>query len=177
MRVHSRVYLLEFRCDLAGKFLKLSVTKEGYRTFVIFPAGWNDKGWGRIFTAIKDIVGQSSVEPNVNPKGNGYQLLKAKRGDVGAPPPPPPLGCCPHCGFRCEPACFLRSFASALSPVPFNKNAGSSAQGISPDKPCSSVEAHGLVGTHALPIMFANTLGNFGDLSTIRCMLGDALWV
>ena len=53
--------MLEFGCDLAGKFLKLSVTKEGYRTFVIFPAGWNDKGWVRIFDAIADILGQSSL--------------------------------------------------------------------------------------------------------------------
>jgi len=39
MRLLLRVYLLEFRRNLVGKFLKLSVTKEGYRTFVIFPAG------------------------------------------------------------------------------------------------------------------------------------------
>ena len=35
-------------------------------------------------------MGQSSVERNLNKKGNGHQLLKAKRGDVGALPPPPP---------------------------------------------------------------------------------------
>ena len=51
-------------------------------------------------------MGQSSLEPNVNRKGNNYQSLKAKRGDVGASPPPPPLGCCPQCGFKGEPACF-----------------------------------------------------------------------
>ena len=79
-------------------------------------------------------MGQSVVEPIVNQKGNGYQVLKAKRGDVGAPLPPPPLGCCPQCGFRGEPFCFLRSFASVLAPMPFNKVAGSSVQGLSPGK-------------------------------------------
>jgi len=110
---------MEFRCNL----LKLSVNKEGYKTVVIFPAGWNDKGWDRIFSAIEDIVGQSSLER----KGNSYQSLKAKRGDVGAPLPPPPLGCCPQCGFRVKPACFLRFFVGALSSSPLIKGAGSSA--------------------------------------------------
>jgi len=107
MKLHSRFFMLEFRCNLAGKFLKLSVTKEGYRTFVIFPTGRNEKGWDRIFKAIEDIVGQSSLEPDVYRKGNSYQSLKAKSGYVGALPPPPPSGCCPQRGFRGEPACFL----------------------------------------------------------------------
>ena len=71
-RLLSRVYLLESRRNLAGKFLKLSVTKEGYSTFVIFPAGWNEKGWDKIFAAIEDIVGQFSMEPNLKLKGNGH---------------------------------------------------------------------------------------------------------
>ena len=39
MRLHSRIYKLEFKSNLTGKFLALSVIKEGNRTFVIFPAG------------------------------------------------------------------------------------------------------------------------------------------
>ena len=55
--------MLESRSNLAGKFLKLSVSKEGRRAFVIFPAGWNDKGWVKIFDSIAGILGQSSLEP------------------------------------------------------------------------------------------------------------------
>ena len=101
MRLLSRVYLLEFRRSLAGKFLKLSVTKEGHSAFVIFPAGWNEKGWHKIFSAIEDIVGQFSVDSNLGKEGNGRQMLMTKRGDVGVPPPPPPpLGCCLQCGLE-----------------------------------------------------------------------------
>ena len=107
-------------------------------------------------------MGQFSMEPNLNKKGNGHQLLMAKRGDVGVPPPPPPpLGCCPQCGFRGEPACFLRSYASALSLVPVNKDAGLSTQGMSVDKPFSSVEAQGLAGNQAVPKMFDVNFGQF----------------
>ena len=40
--------MLEFKSNLARKFLKLSVSKEGNKAFVIFPVGWNDKGWVKI---------------------------------------------------------------------------------------------------------------------------------
>jgi len=39
MRLCSRFYVLEFKSNLGGKFLKLSVSKEGNRAFVIFPTG------------------------------------------------------------------------------------------------------------------------------------------
>jgi len=35
------------------------VIKNGRRSFVIFPAGWNDKGWARIFKSLAEIVGPS----------------------------------------------------------------------------------------------------------------------
>lgn len=37
--------------------------KEGNKTFVIFPAGGNDRGWVKIFDSVGEIVGQSSLEP------------------------------------------------------------------------------------------------------------------
>ena len=39
MRLHSKIYMSEFKSNHAGKFLQLSVIKEAIRTFVIFPAG------------------------------------------------------------------------------------------------------------------------------------------
>ena len=111
MRLSSRLYVLEFKSNLAGKFLKLSVSKEGNRAFVIFPAGWNDKGWVRIFEAIPVILDQSSLEPDLHRKRNSDQAMKSRRDVVGALLPPPSLGCCPQCSFAREPARFLRSFA------------------------------------------------------------------
>jgi len=89
MRLSSRLYVLEFKSNLAGKFLKLSVSKEGNRAFVIFPAGWNDKGWVRVFEAIVVILDQSSLEPDLYWKGNSDQAMKSKRDAVGVFPPHP----------------------------------------------------------------------------------------
>jgi len=49
--------MLEFKSNLAGKYLQLAVIKEGSRTFVIFPAGWNDRRWIKIFDSVAEIVG------------------------------------------------------------------------------------------------------------------------
>jgi len=57
MRLSSRLYVLEFKSNFAGKFLKLSVSKEGNIAFVIFPAGWNNNGWVKIFDSIAGILG------------------------------------------------------------------------------------------------------------------------
>ena len=40
----SSIFLLESKRNRAGKFLQLSVINKGKRTFVIFPAGWNERG-------------------------------------------------------------------------------------------------------------------------------------
>jgi len=126
MRLLSRLYMLEFKSNGAGKFLKLSVSKEGNRAFVIFPAGWKNKGWDQVFDSIAGILGKSSSMPAVQRKGKGNQSFKSRSGLVDAPhsppPPPPPLGCCPQCGFKGAPACFLRSFANVLSPSPSSKD-------------------------------------------------------
>jgi len=99
MRVSSRLYVLEFKSNLAGKFLKLSVSKEGNKAFVIFPAGWNDKGWVKIFEAGTSILGQSSLEPVFHRKGNNTQALKSRRDAVGAPPSTTTLGLLPSMRF------------------------------------------------------------------------------
>jgi len=99
MRVSSRLYVLEYKCNIAGKFLKLSVSKEGNRAFVIFPAGWNDKDWVIIFEAIFVILDQSALELDLHWKGISDQALRSRRDAVGALPLPLPLGCCPQCGF------------------------------------------------------------------------------
>jgi len=128
MRRSSTFYVLEFKCNLAGKFLKLSVSKEGNRAFVIFPAGWNDKGWVRIFEAIPVILDQSSLELDLHRKRNSDQAMKSRRDALGALPPPPSLGCCPQCSLAGEPARFLRSFAGVLSSSPSTKVVGLSSQ-------------------------------------------------
>ena len=38
MRLHSRIYMLEFKSNHAGKFFQLSVIKEAIRTFHYFPS-------------------------------------------------------------------------------------------------------------------------------------------
>ncbi|KAJ8426381.1 hypothetical protein Cgig2_000576 [Carnegiea gigantea] len=52
VRQGSSIFLLESKRSRAGKFLELSVINEGKRTFVIFPAGWNERGWAKIFDAL-----------------------------------------------------------------------------------------------------------------------------
>ncbi|KAJ8431905.1 hypothetical protein Cgig2_013653 [Carnegiea gigantea] len=42
--------------NLAVKFLELSVIKEGNRTLMIFPTGWNDRVWVKIFDSVMEIV-------------------------------------------------------------------------------------------------------------------------
>lgn len=63
MRLHSIIYMLEFKSNLAGKFLQLSLIKRANRTFVIFPADWNNRGWVKIFDSVAEIEGQSFLEP------------------------------------------------------------------------------------------------------------------
>ena len=145
--------MLELKSNLAGKFLKLSVSKEGNRAFVIFPAGWNEKGWVRIFDSIAAIMGQPSFDPVLLRKGNSAQAFLPRRAPTGAPLPPPPLGCCPQCGFTGEPACFLRSFAGALSSSPSTKVLGSSIQEFSVGEPISAIEAQGNAEFPALSLL------------------------
>ena len=159
MRLSSRLYMLEFKSNLAGKFLKLSVSKEGNRAFVIFPAGWNNKGWDRIFESIAGIMGQPSFEPVLHRKRNSTLAVKPRRVAAGAPLPPPPLGCCPQCGFTGEPACFLRSFAGVLSSPPSTNVLGLSSQEFFPGEPISSVEAQGNAEYPALSLMNCENSG------------------
>ena len=70
--------MLEFKSNHAGKFLQLSVIKEAIRTFVIFPAGWNEQGWTKIFDSIAEVVAQSPLEPVLQLKGCNLQALKSK---------------------------------------------------------------------------------------------------
>jgi len=57
MRLSSRIYVLEFKSNGAGKFLKLSISKEGNRAFVIFPSGRKNKGWVQVFDSIAGHFG------------------------------------------------------------------------------------------------------------------------
>ncbi|KAJ8445690.1 hypothetical protein Cgig2_026017 [Carnegiea gigantea] len=52
----SSIFLLESKRNRAGKFLQLLVVIKGNKTFVIFPAGWNERGWAKIFNALTEIV-------------------------------------------------------------------------------------------------------------------------
>ena len=89
----------------------LSAIKQGEKSFIIFPAGWNERGWTKIFDALKEIIKSHSM-------GSGASGAKpsAQRSfpfcDL---PPRPPLGCCPKCGFAGEPASFLHTFGQGVS--------------------------------------------------------------
>ena len=52
----SSIFLLESKRNRAGKFLLLSVINKDRRTFIIFPGGWNERGWTKIFDAFTEIV-------------------------------------------------------------------------------------------------------------------------
>ena len=114
MTVSSRIYVLEFKSNGAGKFLKLSVSKEGNRAFVIFPSGWKNKGWVQVFDSIAGILGKSASVPVVHRKGNSSQAFKSKSVVGGAthppPPPPPPLGLLPSMRFYRGSSLFLPLF-------------------------------------------------------------------
>ncbi|KAJ8432736.1 hypothetical protein Cgig2_015654 [Carnegiea gigantea] len=62
VRQDSSIFLLESKRNRAGKFLQLSVINKGKRTFVIFPAGWNERGWAMIFDALTEILSRPQQE-------------------------------------------------------------------------------------------------------------------
>ena len=105
-------------------------------------------------------MGQSSIKLDLHWKGNNSQSMKSRSDDVGAPPPPLPPACCHQCGFVSEPACFLRSFASALSSSPLTKDLGISSRVTFPREPLSSLEAHGIVESPAVPMMNGENIGH-----------------
>ena len=117
MRLHSRIFMPEFKNNHTGKFLQLSVTKEAFRTFIIFPAGWNEQGWIKIFQSIEEIMGQAPLEPALQQKGS---ILHSEPKSYGVGPPPPSQrpGCCPKCGFVGEPTNSFRCYAELVSPPP-----------------------------------------------------------
>jgi len=89
-----------------GRFLQLSALKQGQRSFVIFPAGWNGRGWEKIFDALKEII-------YLHSKSSGAASAKSSAQgplSLSVVPSPLPFGCYPKCGFAGEPACFLRLF-------------------------------------------------------------------
>ena len=159
MRLSSRLFMLDSKSNIAGKFLKLSVSKEGNRAFVIFPAGWNEKGWDRIFDSIAGIMGQPSGEPVLLRKGNSAHTLLPGRAPTGAPLPPPPLGGCPQCGFTGEPACFLRSYAGAVSSSTSTEVLGSSSSEFLAGEPISAREAQGKAEYPALSLLYGKKSG------------------
>jgi len=91
----SNISLLESKRNRAGKFLRLSVKVKGKRTFVIFPAGWNESGWAKIFDALTEIVNLAFSGAS-GMLGRPLQQVTLAHG-VMPPllPPPPPPGCCP----------------------------------------------------------------------------------
>jgi len=111
LRLGSGRFLLEYKRNRAGRFLQFSATKQGQKSFVIFPAGWNERGWAKIFDVLKEIIKPHSLGLGVS----GAKPLVQKSLPLCDLPPPPPMGCCPKCGFAGEPAYFLRSFGQAIS--------------------------------------------------------------
>ncbi|KAJ8443711.1 hypothetical protein Cgig2_029616 [Carnegiea gigantea] len=51
----SSIFLLESKRKRAEKFLQLSIINKGKKTFVIFPADWNERSWAKIFDALNEI--------------------------------------------------------------------------------------------------------------------------
>jgi len=86
----SSSFLLESKRNQVGKLLQLFVIKKGQRSFIIFAAGWNDRGWARISDALKEIISP----PN---KGSGgARVMSSSQGALlYSVVPPPPLGCYP----------------------------------------------------------------------------------
>ena len=68
MRLGSRIFMLESRSNRARKYLLLSVIIDGKRSFVIFPAGWNEWGWFKMFGFIAEIVGLIPLDPSIQPR-------------------------------------------------------------------------------------------------------------
>ena len=67
--------------------MQLSGIKEAIRTFVIFPAGWNnEQGWVKIFDSIAEIVGQAPIEPVLQLRERNWQVLKCKSFGVDLAP-------------------------------------------------------------------------------------------
>ena len=60
--------MLGSKSNCAGKYLKLSVNIDGKRSFVIFPTGWNEWGWFKMFGLIAEIVGLAPLDPLVQPR-------------------------------------------------------------------------------------------------------------
>ncbi|KAJ8435304.1 hypothetical protein Cgig2_026396 [Carnegiea gigantea] len=73
----------------------LSVKNKGKRTFVIFPASWNERGWAKIFDALTEIVNLTFSGAS-GALGRPLQQVTLAHG-VMPPllPPPPPPGCWP----------------------------------------------------------------------------------
>jgi len=118
MRRDSSIFLLESKRNPVSKFPQLSIIKAGRRSFIIFPAGWNERGWARILDALNEIVGPSNLGVGDSHKLSSPQQPLAN-GIMPSPSPPPPHpGCCPKCSFTREPACFLRSYAHVVQATP-----------------------------------------------------------
>jgi len=133
MRIGSRIFMLEYRSNRAGKYLQLSVIIDGKRSFVILPAGWNEWGWLKLFGLIVEIVGLCPLDPLVQPRTSPSQPSSSLV-DVIIPPPPPPLpGCCPKCGFKGDPATFLRPYADMVSSSVVRRGKEVSDSGITLD--------------------------------------------
>lgn len=109
VRRGSTIFLLESKKNRAGKFLQLSMVNKGKRSFVIFPAGWNERGWAKIFNALSEIVNLAFLDTSRALRRPTHQMTLVH--DAVPPPatlpPPPPPGCCPKCGFTGEPQRFL----------------------------------------------------------------------
>ena len=111
IRLGAGLFLLEFKRNRAGRFLQLSAIKQGQKSFIIFPASWNERGWTEIYDALKEIIKPHSLRLGVLDTKTSAQ----RSFPFCNMPPPPPMGCCPRCGFAGEPACFLRTFGQAVS--------------------------------------------------------------
>jgi len=111
LRLDSGRFLLEYKRNREGRFLQLSPIKQGQKSFIIFPASWNERGWTEIYDALKEISKPHSLRSGVLDTKTSAQ----RSFPFCNMPPPPPMGCCPRCGFAGEPACFLRTFGQAVS--------------------------------------------------------------
>ncbi|KAJ8450026.1 hypothetical protein Cgig2_029388 [Carnegiea gigantea] len=100
------------KCDLreiGRENLQLSAINKDKRTFVIFPAGWNERDWAKIFDALTNILNLAFLGASGALRRPLHQVTLA-HGVVPPPlPPPPPPSYCPKCGFTCGLECWLRS--------------------------------------------------------------------
>ncbi|KAJ8420891.1 LOW QUALITY PROTEIN: hypothetical protein Cgig2_016234 [Carnegiea gigantea] len=132
VRRGSSIFPLESKRKRAGKFLQLSVLNKGKRTFVIFPPGWNERGWAKIFDALPEIANLAflgSTEEAFTPSDTGTWYCASTSTSAKSTT----SRLLSKVWFTGKPECFLRSVphVAAITPA---RNVNEAAEELSLSK-------------------------------------------